>query len=58
MEPSDSGREEGVSVQPDIAQSPSPDTIARVRSRIESGHYVSRVVTRAVARRLLERGDI
>ena len=58
MEPSDSRREEGAAAQRDVAPSPSPDTIARVRSGIESGHYVSRVVTRAVARRLLERGDI
>ena len=60
MEPSDSRRagEEGVGAQRDIARSLSPEEIARVRSGIESGHYVSRAVTRAVARRILERGDI
>jgi hypothetical protein len=58
MEPSDSRTEEDVAAQRDVVPSLSPDAIARVRRRIENGHYASGAVTKAVARRLLERGDI
>ena len=56
MEPAETGKEH------DAARSDrdrlSPDAIARLRSRIESGYYASRVVAETIARRVLERGDI